>query len=281
MTLARLLALLPPDRREWGEALLAERAAVPPAERRAWLLGLLWLLPTPRRALIAVAALGAIAWGRDVPTLATVLALVAAPLLARRPATRAARITRTGGYALLCALVPVSIALTRTTHLPAEGALILGAVIAAYAAGALWLTATAKPAALVIGTACGALGGLALYFALPLAIPLPLAALVAAGAPLAAGVLARDREEGALAGLQAGGLGAVVFVALAIPTMLAFPDTIPLAWQGREVIVSDAALHAEVFLLAGPLIGTLFGLIGGALCPGRDSNPHARKGRAF
>jgi hypothetical protein len=46
---ARLAAHLPPGRREWGEAVVAEQAAVPDGERRLrWALGGLWFLVSHR-----------------------------------------------------------------------------------------------------------------------------------------------------------------------------------------------------------------------------------------
>jgi hypothetical protein len=136
--LGRLVGVLPERRREWGEALYAEAAAVPPgAPRVRWLVGALrvvaWQAHLTRRAgwWLAVAAAGAgtvaAGWhgGSTVPgagvgrafLVALVLLLAGLPLLSRRVfgpvgASRAARAARTAAYALVCALVPALVALS-------------------------------------------------------------------------------------------------------------------------------------------------------------------------
>jgi hypothetical protein len=130
-----LLAVLPARRRAWGEAVLAELAAVPPGRpRRAWIAGALWLIAResvtlPRVALAAAAAaclrLGWAPGSTDPATpvqrvglLAIVVLLAASPLLSRtrRGAvadSRVARVVRAGGYVALWALLLVVLCLSR------------------------------------------------------------------------------------------------------------------------------------------------------------------------
>jgi len=131
-----LLAVLPARRRAWGEAVLAELAAVPPGRpRRAWIAGALWLIARelvtlPRVALAAAAAaclrLGWAPGSTDPATpiqrvglLAIVVLLAASPLLSRARGdlgavadSRVARVVRAGGYAALWALLLVVICLS-------------------------------------------------------------------------------------------------------------------------------------------------------------------------
>jgi hypothetical protein len=133
--LRRSVALLPADRREWGEAVWAESGAVPEQHQLDWLLGGLWLVA---RQLVSVArlaywiGLGAVAalagwvvrdgWqgsalnpatdGNRVRVIALVIALAALPWLGRRrglfgPASGSGivRAVRIGGCVAICAVV--------------------------------------------------------------------------------------------------------------------------------------------------------------------------------
>lgn len=202
---------LPPDRRLWLRALLAEADDIPAGWLRlAWLVGGVRLTvreAAPGRRLgyplaFAVAAAGA-AWSAwsgppgdsavvinrvDVIAVAVILAGLAWVIRrARGPAagTWPARLVRSGGYAAILALVLVKAAVERVADAPPNnvaapardwtGELVFLAVMAGYAAVILTCTARrspAVPAAAAIGTATGAALGVLVYALGPLGFPL-------------------------------------------------------------------------------------------------------------
>lgn len=296
------LWLLPAGRREWAAALLAERAAVPEGERRAWLLGAGWMLAPAVLAPLALAiALVVVGWDAGAVTpatpidhvflVATAVLLGALPWI-RRPAAFP--------YAALWALIGVIVALGAYSSARFEdfhafdpgqwrhdvvngaiaGSLILFGVIAAYAAGAVLLRPRAQ--AMLVGAAAA----VGIYTLMPFGDPSPVAPLLAVAAPLIAGALA-GTDDAPLAGLVTGGTGALVLVTLTIPTMLLFPTRVPLEWANPDpdvphgtpyelrMSVGDAAVKYEVFLLAGPLLGLIGGVTGGALVSRRRTSPPA------
>jgi hypothetical protein len=113
--------------------------------------------------------------------------------------------------------------------------------------------------------------------------------LVVIGAPILAGwaaagrtdVAAAQNGQSAAAGLWTGGVAALVVTILTISTMLVFPGHVPLEWANPDpnvphgtafeiqMSVSDAAAKYLFVLLVGPLVGTVFGLLGVSLLPQR------------
>jgi hypothetical protein len=210
--LRRLTVLMPADRREWTEAILAEAAEVPAGWRQlSWLSGGMRL--TVREAarahkpwyLAAFAAVTAgIAWSAwsgppgdsaiainrtDVLAIAAILAGLA--WVSRRTrgpvaAARWTRLVRTGGYVAVLALVLAKSAVERVADAPPNnamggpamawtGEMVFLAVMAGYAAVILIYTAQrspALPATLTIGTSAGLVLGVAAYLLGPLGFPL-------------------------------------------------------------------------------------------------------------
>ena len=173
--------------------------------------------------------------------------------------------------------------------------------MALYAAGILWMTARRvskiSPAAQAVGGGCAVVGGLAVYGLSPtgrtwdagwgwLNTVIGLAVvLVVLGTPMVAGgwAAARSRastpsedwlKQGILAGTVVGAVGALLITVLTIPTMLVFPDRVPLKWANPSPLVphgtvfeiqmslGDAAVGYLVWLLLGPLLGATLGLAG-------------------
>ena len=200
------LRRLPPHRRDWAEALLAETAEVPAGRQQlSWLAGGLWLVAKPRIAPTAaiLVAGGATVWlgwwpGSTNPAtpvnriflVATVLMLAVLPWFGRAGASRAARVVRAGGYAGVCGILLVTVLLARFAgarfeHFHAfnqanweadmvQGAIVssvvLFALLAAYAIGILVTTArrsSITPTTLTIGAVAGVVGGFLLYAMTP------------------------------------------------------------------------------------------------------------------
>ena len=210
--LRRLTSLMPADRREWTEAILAEATEIPAGWRRlSWLTGGMRL--TVREAVrahrlwypAAFAAVAAgIAWSAwsgppgdsavainrtDVLAIAAILAGLAWIFRRTRgpvAAARWARLVRTGGYAAVLALVMVKSAVERVADAPPNntsggltvawtGEVVFLAVMAGYAAVILAYTAQRSPvlpATLTIGTSAGLVLGVAAYLLGPLGFPL-------------------------------------------------------------------------------------------------------------
>jgi hypothetical protein len=205
-----LLRLLPADRRDWGEALWSELAALSAGRARLrWRLGGLRLavvqsgLAGRLAATVAMVA-GAVAVLKlDQPdsssgytrgpipltTIATLIALLLMPWLARRrwpPARSApARVLRVGGYLLIWLLLMAIASVSRFAGARFDGqhtpfrvgdfvtALLLAALLIGYGASVLLLSAHRATAyTLAIGIGCGAVGALALYSVSPFGGPL-------------------------------------------------------------------------------------------------------------
>lgn len=286
--LRRSAVLVPADRRQWAEAVLAEAAEVPAGRGQlSWLAGGLRLTigeaALARRLwyrLTFAAAAAGVAWSAwsgppgdsatvinriDVISIAVILAGL--PWVIRRArgpvaGTRLARLVRTGGYAVVLALVLVKTAVERVADAPPNnlggsavtwtGEAVFLAVMASYAAVILACTARrspAVPATVAIGTATGAALGVLVYALGPLGFPLrftgpwpahlydaamTLGVLLALSAPVAAG-LAADRRagrappagsrarQGAMAGLCMGTAAALVVAVLSTATIALLP----------------------------------------------------------
>ena len=169
---------------------------------------------------------------------------------------------RTAGYAAILVLVLVKAAVERVADAPPNnleasfpawtGEIIFLAVMVGYAAVILACTASrspAVPATVAIGTGVGAAVGLLVYVLGPLGFPLrftgwwpahlydaamALGALLALGAPVAAGLAATRRADGsmpagsrarqaAMAGLCTGAAAALVVAALSTATIALLP----------------------------------------------------------
>jgi len=210
--LRALAALMPADRRDWPEAVLAEAAAVPAGWRRlSWLAGGMRL--TAREAArtrglwypaaFAVAATG-IAWSawsgppgdpavavNRIDVVAVVAILAGLAWMIRQAcgpvaAARWPRLVRTGGYTAVLVLVLVKSAVERVADAPPNnnaagpavawaGEAVFLAVMAGYAAVVLVSTARRSPVlpvTMAIGTAAGLILGAAAYLLGPLGFPL-------------------------------------------------------------------------------------------------------------
>jgi len=222
-----LARLVPAGRREWIEAVWAEAYEVPAGfGRLAWRAGGIWMVARevllPRRlikaVLFAAAAAAAVwlAWPSptvghalvgQVGVVATVLLLIALPLLARRlfgPASRsrAGRALRVFCCAAILALIPARVIVEVFAELtprqddylrvynlfngtgvpgassggppwPVEIMIVL--IIAGYVAILLWLTSQRSqlsPSTLAVGTGTGLLLGLVMYAVAPLGLGL-------------------------------------------------------------------------------------------------------------
>ena len=208
----RLTALLPADRRDWPEAVLAEAAEIPAGwQRLNWLAGGMWL--TVREAarvrrpgyLVAFAAAAAgIAWSawsgppgdpaiavNRIDVIAIVVILAGLAWIVRRTrgpvaVARLPRLVRAGGYTAVLALVLAKSAVERVANAPPNssaggpavawtGEAVFLAVMAGYAALILLCTARrspALPATMVIGTAAGVVLGVVAFLLGPLGFPL-------------------------------------------------------------------------------------------------------------
>ena len=209
--LRRSTAVMPADRREWVEAVLAEAAEVPAGwQRLSWLGGGLRLtVPEAARArrlwypLAFAAAATGIAWSAwsgppgdpatginraDVITITVILAGL--PWIIRRAcgpvaSARLPRLVRAGGYAGVLALVLAKSAVERVADAPPNnlggstvgwaGEAVFLAAMAGYAAVILACTARralALPATVAIGTATGIALGVMAYALGPLGCPI-------------------------------------------------------------------------------------------------------------
>jgi hypothetical protein len=208
--LRRSVAVLPPGRREWAEALCSEADEIPPGWRRlAWLAGGLRL--TMREATVVrrigwrlafAAAAAGVAWSawsgppgdpailiNRVDVITMVMILAALPWIIGRSwgqvsGTRPARLLRTSGYAVILAMVLVKTAVKRVADAPPNnlggawaawiGEIVFLAVMAAYAALILACTARrsrAFPATVATAGAAGAAVGVLAYALGPLGSP--------------------------------------------------------------------------------------------------------------
>ncbi|GAA1530875.1 hypothetical protein GCM10009827_055710 [Dactylosporangium maewongense] len=259
--LALVVRLLPASRRDWGRAMLAESAAIPPGrDRRSHALGCVAavvcqpaVLRTLAYPLAAVAVLaGVLRWSAGIAYqplrwgVVGVIALLLAVALAARAlgpvaAGRTARAVRAGGCLLVAALTAAFAAAAGHHGPPDEQARtavpIFAVLLTSYLIGFLALTAartavTGRALAAGVAAACAAAGvWLALQVAFP---PLPTnvgGALFAIGCGVAATLLARG---GALAALSVGVLapllvfGGVVLLSVYGPPRL-IPDLVPAA----------------------------------------------------
>ena len=211
VALRRSTALMPADRREWIDAVLAEAAEVPAGwQRLSWLGGgLRMTVPEAVRArrlwypLAFAAAATGIAWSAwsgppgdsatevnrtDVVIITVILAGL--PWIIRRACgpvagARLPRLVRIGGYAAVLALVLAKSAVERVAYAPPNnlggsavawaGEAVFLAVMASYAAVILACTARrslALPATMAIGTVTGIALGVMAYVLGPLGFPL-------------------------------------------------------------------------------------------------------------
>jgi hypothetical protein len=281
--LRRATALVPADRREWAEAILAEAAVVPagPARLR-WLAGGLRLTVggAPRRLgypLAFAAAAAGTAWSAwsgppgdpgvainrvDVITMAVILAALpwaVAKACGPVAAGWLARLLRTGGYGAVLALVLVKTAVRRVADAPPNnlggataawlGEAVFLAVMAGYAAVILACTSRRPPAAratVVYGTVTGTAAGVVAYALGPLGFPLRFAGPWPAGlydAAMALGVL----------------------LALCAPVAAALAATRGLAvTRGQAVTPSQAVTRSQVPGSARLRRGAMAGLCSGS-----------------
>lgn len=209
--LRRSMTALPPERRDWAEAVLSEAAEVPAGRSRlSWLAGGLWL--TAREAVRArrlwypvafAAAAAGIAWSawsgppgdgatviNRADVLVMMLILATLPWLVGRACgpvsgRRQARLIRTGGYAAMLVLILVRTAVRRVADAPPNGLggttsawlgeTIFLLVMAGYATVVLAGTARrspAFPAAVATGAVLGGGLGVLAYALGPLGFPL-------------------------------------------------------------------------------------------------------------
>jgi hypothetical protein len=320
----RLAGLLPADRRVWLHALWAEADEVPAGWRRlGWLAGGVRL--TAREAvhsrglggpLVFAAAAAGTAWSAwsgppgdsaivinrvDVIAIAVILALLPwAIRRARGPVASSllARLVRTGGYAMVLALVLVKAAVERVADAPPNkfegsvlawmGEVVFLAVIAGYAAVILTYTARRSPAApstVGIGTATGAAIGFLVYALGPLGFPLrftgvwparlydaamALGVLLALCAPVAAGLAAIRRangstltashaRQGAMAGLCTGAAAALVVAVLSTATIALLPYDDGL----RNWAAGHIGQWTPIVGQVTPVVGTRLGYVAG------------------
>jgi hypothetical protein len=211
-TARRLTALMPPGRRDWTEAVLAEAAEVPAGWRRlSWLAGGMRLTvreAARTRGLWYPAAFAAgtagIAWSawsgppgdpaiaiNRIDVIAIVAILAGMAWVVRRASgpvttTRWPRLLRAGGYTAVLALVLVKSAVERVADAPPNnnaggpvvawtGEAVFLTVMASYAALILMCTARRSPvlpATVAIGTVTGLVLGVVAYLLGPLGFPL-------------------------------------------------------------------------------------------------------------
>ena len=238
----------------------------------------------------------------DVITISVILAGL--PWIVRRArgpvaGSRQARMIRTAGYAAILILVLVKTAVERVADarpnnlagsvLGWTGEITFLAVMVGYAAVVLACTANrspAVPATVVIGTAVGAAAGLMIYLLGPFGCPvrftgwwpahlydaaITLGALVAAGAPVAAGRAATRRaggsmpagsraRQGAMAGLCAGTAAALVVAALSTAAIALLPYDAALRTWAAAHIGHWTPIVGQVT----PVIGIRLGYVAGA-----------------
>ena len=204
-------ALMPPDRRQWAEAVRVEAGSVPAGRQQlSWLAGGLWLtarqamlsggLRSPLSFTVAVGVVAAAAWSGpshdpavvidrvDVIAMAAILA--ALPWAARRilgpvAESRLARLARTSGYTAILAIVLAKSAVERVAYAPPNnragpvvawaGEAAFLAVMGCYVAVILACTAQRSPAApatAAIGAVAGVAAGTLAYALGPLGFPL-------------------------------------------------------------------------------------------------------------
>jgi len=317
-------ALWPADRRMWARALWVEAEAIPEGwSRLAWLAGGVRLTVLEaglaRRLgypVVFSAAAAGTAWSAwsgpagdsaiminrvDVITVAVILAGLSwairrarGPVAGRRPA----RMVRTGGYAMLLALVLAKAAVERVAdappnNLPASalawtGELVFLAVMVGYAVVILAGTArrsAASSADVATGAAIGAALGILVYALGPLGFPLRFAgwwparlydaamvlgALLALCAPVAAGVAVSRRaggapragsrvRHGALAGLCTGAAAALVISVLSTATIALLPHASGLRdWAAGHIGQWTPAVGQVT-----PLVGSRLGYVAG------------------
>lgn len=108
----------------------------------------------------------------------------------------------------------------------------------------------------------------------PLALVTGAAVVAACRSP---GDEAARLRSGAVAGLCAGGVAALLLATLTITTMLLFPQHVDLLWANPnptvphgtqfeiQMSVGDAAIKYQAALLIGPFVGLVLGVIGGSL----------------
>jgi len=243
-----------------------------------------------------------------VDIIAIAVMLAGLPLAVRRvrgpvAGTRVARAVRGGGYAAVLALVLVKAAVERVADAPpnnTHGAAVawLGeaaflAVMAGYAAVILVGTARrspALPASVTIGIGAGAGVGLLAYALGPLGFPLRFAGswpssgydaamiagfLLAAGAPVAAGLAAARRVQpsgsgrpqlagsrigqGAIAGLCTGAAAALVVAVLSTATIALLPHDAGFRDWAAGHIGHWTPVVGEVTPVVGPRLGYVAG----------------------
>jgi membrane-associated phospholipid phosphatase len=238
----------------------------------------------------------------DVITISLILAGL--PLVARRAlgpmaGTRQAWMIRTAGYAAILVLVLVKAAVERVADatpnnlepsFPAwAGEIIFLAVMIGYAAVILAYTASrspAVPATVAIGTGVGTAVGILVYVLGPLGFPLrftgwwpahlydaamALGALLAACAPVAAGLAATRRTGGsmpagsrarqaAMAGLCTGAAAALVVTGLSTATIALLPyDTTLRNWAEGHI-----GQWTPIIGQVTPVVGIRLGYVAGA-----------------
>jgi hypothetical protein len=238
----------------------------------------------------------------DVITISVILAGL--PWIVRRargPAagSRQARMIRTAGYAAILILVLVKTAVERVADavpnnlagsaLAWTGEITFLVVMVGYAAVVLGYTARrspAIPAAVAIGTAAGAAIGLMVYLLGPFGCPvrftgwwpvhlydaaIALGAMLALGAPMAAGRVASRRaggsmpaasraRQGAMAGLCAGTAAALVVAALSTATIALLPYDAAL----RNWAAGHIGHWTPIVGQVTPVIGVRLGNVAGA-----------------
>jgi hypothetical protein len=208
----RLTVLLPAERRDWTEAVLAEAAEVQAGRPQLnWLAGGMWLtvreaarVSRPWYPVAFAAAASGIAWSawsgppgdpavavNRIDVIAIVVILAGLAWIVRRTrgpvaVARLPRLVRAGGYTAVLALVLVKSAVERVAGAPpnsnAEGPAVAWtgeavflAVMAGYAVVILVYTARRSPVlrdTMVIGTAVGVVLGVVAFLLGPLGFPL-------------------------------------------------------------------------------------------------------------
>jgi hypothetical protein len=233
-------------------------------------------------------------------------------------ASRAGRLVRFGGYALLFLLIPVILAVVEYGNArfgPAGpqsgggGAVVLAVIFLGYALTILGLTSRRwpiPPKTLAVGGCFGVAVGLAVYALTPfggalhvtspalvavyyLAIP-----VVALGGPAVAGLVASrhaQARDGIVAGTVTGVIAALLITVFSVTTMLLFPHRVTLeedapghasgsAYDVR-MTVSDTASEYLILLCLAPGIGAFAGACGAAVGRRREvAMPEPRSGEA-
>jgi hypothetical protein len=323
-TLRRSAALVPAGRREWAEAIWAEAAEVPAGRPRLrWLAGGVRL--TVREAargrrswypLAFAAAAAGMTWSawsgppgdsaigiNRIDVIAIVVILAGLPWIVRRAcgpvaAGRLARQVRTGGYAVILALVLAKSAVERVADAPPNniqgpavawtGEAAFLAVMTGYAAVILVFTARrspALPATTTTGTVAGVALGVLAYVLGPLGFPLRftgpwpprlydaamiLGVLLALGVPVLAGRAAARRagrslpagagaRQGAMAGLCFGTAAALAVTVLSTATIAILPYDIALQQWATSHVGQWTPAVGEVTPILRPRLGYVAG----------------------